>query len=86
MKATHKSKDFSSVVSAQGDIPDWFRRGVELSLLAPTALNRQKFLFIFDGANTVSVKAGRGPFSGVDLGIVKYHFETGAGKDNFNWA
>ena len=21
----------------------------------------------------------------VDLGIVKYHFEIGAGKENFNW-
>ena len=30
-------------------------------------------------------KAGFGPFSKVDLGIVKYHFEIGAGKENFSW-
>jgi hypothetical protein len=25
-------------------------------------------------------------YSKMDLGIVKYHFEVGAGKDNFEWA
>lgn len=24
-------------------------------------------------------------FSGIDLGIGKYHFEVGAGKENFKW-
>ena len=27
-----------------------------------------------------------GVFSGVDLGIGKYHFELGAGRENFDWA
>jgi len=26
-----------------------------------------------------------GSYSGADLGIGKYHFELGAGKDNFEW-
>jgi hypothetical protein len=25
-------------------------------------------------------------YSKMDLGIVKYHFELGAGKENFEWA
>lgn len=25
-------------------------------------------------------------YTKLDLGIVKYHFEIGAGKDNFEWA
>jgi hypothetical protein len=25
-------------------------------------------------------------FTQMDLGIAKYHFEVGAGKDNFEWA
>ena len=52
--------------------------------LAPTAMNRQSFYFERFG-NVVSVEAGKGPFTKVDLGIVKCHFEIGAGKDNFQW-
>ena len=33
----------------------------------------------------VKTKAGLGFYSKTDLGIVKYHFELGAGKDIFNW-
>ena len=25
-------------------------------------------------------------YTQIDLGIVKYHFEVGAGKENFEWA
>ena len=65
-------------------MPDWFKSGVEAELLAPTAMNQQKFLFSFDG-NRVSAKAGMGFYTKVDLGIVKYHFEVGAGTENFEW-
>lgn len=27
-----------------------------------------------------------GPMSGIDKGIIKHHFELGAGKENFEWA
>ena len=54
-------------------------------MLAPTAINQQKFTFALDG-NAVTAKALKGPYSNVDLGIVKYHFELGAGKENFTWA
>ena len=30
--------------------------------------------------------AGMGFYSKIDLGIAKYHFELGAGKDRFAWA
>lgn len=53
-------------------------------MLAPTAMNQQKFQFILNG-NRVVAKAGIGFYSKIDLGIVKYHFEIGAGKDNFAW-
>ena len=48
-------------------------------------MNQQKFQFHLDG-NRVTVKAGRGPYSKVDLGIVKYHFEIGAGHSGWSWA
>lgn len=69
---------------AYAQTPDWFRRGVEMALLAPTAINQQKFLFALNGER-VRVRAGRGFYSKVDLGIVKYHFEVGAAPKDFRW-
>lgn len=79
----HKSKGAAAVSKAE-DAPEWFTRGVEAALLAPTAINQQKFLFTLQGEK-VSAKAGLGPFSKVDLGIAKYHFELGSGKDSSVW-
>ena len=81
----HKSRPFSEVAKADGQMPDWFKNGVEAALLAPTAMNQQKFLFTLSG-DKMSAKAGRGFYTKLDLGIVKYHFELGAGKDRFAWA
>ena len=80
----HKSKSFDAITQVDGPVPDWFRKGIEAALLAPTAMNQQKFKFYLDG-DTVSAKAGMGFYSKIDLGIVKYHFEIGAGKENFHW-
>ena len=63
----------------------YVKKGVEAALLAPTAVNQQKFFFSLDNGR-VSARAGRGFYSKIDLGIAKCHFELGAGKENFNWA
>ena len=81
----HKSKPIGEVMKAEGSIPDWFENGVEAALLAPTAMNQQKFRFTLNG-NQVSAKAGIGFYAKVDLGIVKYHFEVGAGKTGWEWS
>ena len=81
----HKSKPFEKIASAEGQIPSWFRSGAEAALLAPTAMNQQKFKFELHGSQ-VTAKAGLGFYSKIDLGITKYHFEIGAGKENFTWA
>ena len=81
----HKSKPFEKIASAEGQIPSWFRSGAEAALLAPTAMNQQKFKFELHGSQ-VTAKAGLGFYSKIDLGIAKYHFEIGAGKENFTWA
>lgn len=80
-----KSKSISQVTKTNGEMPDWFKKGVEAALLAPTAMNQQKFTFTLNGGQ-VSARAGAGFYTRVDLGIVKYHFEIGAGKDHFMWA
>lgn len=66
-------------------MPEWFIRGVEAALLAPSAMNQQKFSLELNGSQ-VTIRPGAGFYTSVDLGIVKYHFELGAGKENFVWA
>jgi nitroreductase len=68
--------------------PAWFGRGVEAALLAPTAVNQQKFVFVLHDGNRVEAKAKFSliGYAQLDLGIAKYHFEVGAGKENFEWA
>ena len=74
-----RSKKIEEVTDVQ-DMPEWFKKGVEAALLAPTAVNQQKFFFTLDG-DTPSVKvSANGPFVKLDLGIVKYHFEVGSGR------
>lgn len=80
----HNSKSFDEVVKTDKEPPVWFKTGVEYALLAPTAVNQQKFIFELKD-NKVKAIAKLGFFSKVDLGIVKYHFELGAGKENFEW-
>ena len=81
----HKSKSFDAVATVSGAVPEWFRRGVECALLAPTAVNQQKFKFELVGSDGVRAATDRGAFAMVDLGIAKYHFEIGAGEGDWQW-
>ena len=81
----HRSKTAAQVSAYDGAAPAWFVRGVEAALLAPTAINLQRF-FIRGAGDEVSATYREGAFSGCDLGLVKYHFELGAGTENFHWA
>lgn len=76
----HKSKDAAKVSELSGAAPEWFRQGLEAALLAPTAVNQQKFCFsVENGEPTVRVK-GMGSCTQVDLGIAALHFEIGSGR------
>ena len=67
------------------DSPEWFPRGIEAALLAPTAVNQQKFRIERNG-NRVSARSGLiGACLKIDLGIVKCHFHLAAGEENFTW-
>ena len=90
---SHKIKRVEQVSNANDLTPSWFRQGVEAALLAPTAVNQQKFFFEYIPARDgkpVRVLAKRNfsliGFTQMDLGIAKCHFEIGAGKENFEWA
>ena len=76
----HRSKRPERVSELAGEAPDWFRDGLEAALLAPTAVNQQKFCFgLENGGATVRVK-GIGSYTRVDLGIAALHFELGSGR------
>ena len=90
---SHKIKSVEQVSNVSVNAPDWFRHGVEAALLAPTAMNQQKFYFEYKTpapGEKPKVAAKRKfsmfGYTEMDLGIAKYHFEIGAGKENFNFA
>lgn len=83
-----QKKTFADVAEAKEPVPEWFKKGIESALLAPTAVNQQKFKFVLHEDNRVEAvtKFSLIGYSHLDLGIVKYHFEVSAGKKNFEWA
>lgn len=76
----HRSRSMEEV--SKSDVtpaPDWFVNGVKAALLAPTAINQQKFSFELKDGKVVA-KAGIGFYTNIDLGIAKCHFEIGSGR------
>ena len=80
----HRSKAATDVSNAGSGTPEWFRSGVACALLAPTAMNQQKFTLTWTQEG-VRAQAGMGFYTKLDLGIVKYHFELGADGAPFRW-
>ena len=83
----HPQKPMENFYESDSLPPEWFRKGLEAALLAPTAVNQQKFKFILHPGNIVEPLTlfSLAGYTNIDLGIVKYHFEIGAGKENFTW-
>lgn len=87
----HKCKSVEDVSNAGVSTPEWFEQGVRAALKAPTAVNQQKFYIEYagvkDGRHCVCARRlfSMVGYTSMDLGIVKLHFEVGAGKDNFEW-
>lgn len=77
--AEHSVKSIEQVSNYTKDMPSWFKDGVEAALTAPTAMNQQKFKFIYENGK-VKAQTSMGFYSKIDLGIAKYHFEIGSGK------
>lgn len=75
----HKSKEIAEVCNCADKMPEWFQKGIESALLAPTAMNQQKFYFTLKGDTVKAGIKGTGFYTKLDLGIVKYHFERESG-------
>lgn len=81
---SHKMKAIEELCEVAGAMPLWFENGMKAAQLAPTAVNQQKFLLRLQG-DEVEAIALKGKYSKLDLGIIKYHFEQGAGKKGWKW-
>ena len=78
--AAHKSKSMQELCACTDPMPEWFQNGMNAAMLAPTAMNQQKFCFALLPDGTVKATCGKGFYTKLDLGIVKYHFEAVSGK------
>ena len=76
----HRSKPMQALCRCAGPMPEWFEKGMTAAMLAPTAMNQQKFRFELRADGTVKAACGSGFYTKLDLGIVKYHFEAASGK------
>lgn len=72
----HKSKLITDVSNYTDDKPDWFKECVEYALLAPTAMNQQKFFIEYKSDDDVVFSSSLGFYAKMDLGIVKFNYET----------
>lgn len=81
----HHTKPVNELYHSEGDVPQWFMNGMNAVMLAPTAMNQQKFLFTYSN-DIVTAKSLGGPYSDIDLGIVKFHFDCGSEKHIFQSA
>lgn len=83
----HPMRPRERFFEAEGPLPDWFIAGLDAALLAPTAINQQKFKFILHADGRVEARALRSlaGYTRMDLGIVRYHFEIGAAPERVNW-
>lgn len=77
----HNNKPLQEVCNYSEQLPDWFLAGVNAALLAPTAMNQQKFRFELQPDGNVKASCGSGFYTKLDLGIAKYHFEAVSGKE-----
>jgi nitroreductase len=77
--APHKSKPMNALcrVEGGGEMPEWFKNGMDAAMMAPTAMNRQSFMFTLTADGAVRAEATAGGLAALDLGIAKYHFEVG---------
>lgn len=79
----HISKPAEKLYKLLDNPPEWFMDGIRAAMLAPTAHNQQNFVFSLMG-RFVTLQTPPDHYSLISKGIVKRHFEIGAG-DGGKW-
>ena len=84
--SNRKSKAAEKLSNISEASPEWFKKGVQAAMLAPTAVNQQAFyLKLEDGRVKAKTTLGLGALTKLDLGIVKYNFEIACEKGREIW-
>lgn len=80
-------KNYFALVGPKGRVLDerLGYYGAQLTLLAPTAMNQQKFRFGLTPEGKVTLKSGVGFYALMDLGIARRFFEIGAAPQVVCW-
>jgi nitroreductase len=65
--------------------PPWFINGIKAVQKAPSSSHLQPVRFHFNGGGVTASIAEESPFSAVNLGIAKQHFELGAGNGSWGF-
>ena len=79
---SHKTKSVEDVLELIGEKPEKLDMVIKACLLAPTAMNQQKFKIVCDNGKISIKKSGIGFYTAVDLGIVKLHKDVVLNKNN----
>ena len=82
---SHKIKSPDRICPEIASTPGWFKRGVDCALLAPTAVNQQKFHFKWLGGKRAVASTSWGFYAKMDLGIARLHFELGVRPEKVEW-
>lgn len=83
---THRrDKTIAEMCSVSGQIPKWFREGMNAVHKAPSAMNHQPVHFSCRNDQVTAVVQMTRLMNEVDLGIAKYHFQLGAGGGYWPW-
>jgi hypothetical protein len=77
---SHPMKPISKIAPNYDSSPDWFKKGIDSVLLAPTALNLMNAVFMINEDGKVIAKSKIGVCRKENLGIMKYFFELGSKK------
>jgi hypothetical protein len=72
-------KSLEAIAPGIGAWPEWAAAGVRCARIAPSAMNRQPWVFRYeDGSVVVSLGAAAPGMGRIDAGIAMLHFELGA--------
>ncbi len=76
----HQSKPVSKLSEGMATAPEFVKNGLHCAMLAPTAMNQQKFKIICDSEGNARLVFGKSPYARLDSGIITYHYEVGTKK------
>lgn len=80
-----KDKKIEELFYSEEEPPNWFIEGMRMVARAPSAMNRRPVKFYYSGGNVNARVKEPNQMNMYDLGIAKFHFQTGAGNGHWEF-